>query len=140
MGSAPVRSSHRARAGPSNLADHRVVYWGVVYNGYAYGPSKVSPVEVPGFAGAVQISLGMNHACAVMSDHTVRCVGNNESGQLGDGSTQWSTTPITVSGLGPASKVAANYEYTRALLLDGTAWCWGFPGHITLGIVGLATS
>jgi alpha-tubulin suppressor-like RCC1 family protein len=34
-----------------------------------------------------RLSVGASHACEVQGDGTVRCWGNNSSGQLGDGTT-----------------------------------------------------
>lgn len=117
------------------LANHTVQYWGSIYNG-AYVPDTLLPSELPGLAGATQVSVGMNHVCALMADGTVKCAGDNEYGQLGTGTTTPTTIPQTVFGLGPAVKVMASYEYSCALLQNGTAWCWGFPGHYTLGLTG----
>jgi alpha-tubulin suppressor-like RCC1 family protein len=42
------------------------------------------------------MALGINHTCAVMADTTVQCWGNNGFGQLGNGTTASSLTPVTV--------------------------------------------
>jgi alpha-tubulin suppressor-like RCC1 family protein len=56
-------------------------------------------VTVTGLTGAVQISSGDNHTCALLADGTARCWGNNGVGQLGDGTTTNRTSPVAVFGL-----------------------------------------
>jgi cysteine-rich repeat protein len=41
---------------------------------------------------------GVAHICAVMNDGSVQCFGNNDYGQLGDGTTTRRTEPVVVSG------------------------------------------
>ena len=60
--------------------------------------------------------------------------GSNASGELGDGTTTASYTPVAASGLpGPARQVAAGYLTSLALLSDGTVWAWGCNGFGQLG-------
>ena len=49
-------------------------------------------------AQAQSVLAGGNHNCAVKTDHTLWCWGNNFSGQLGDGTTTNSPVPVQVSG------------------------------------------
>ena len=69
----------------------------------------------------------------MLSDGTARCWGSNVSGQLGDGTTTESHTPVAVSGLADAVAIATGHHHTCALLGDGTARCWGWNGHGQLG-------
>ncbi len=52
--------------------------------------------SVPGLSGVVAIGGGFDHRCALLQDGTARCWGNNTLGQLGNGTTVASTTPVTV--------------------------------------------
>lgn len=74
---------------------------------------------------AVQVAAGAAHACALESEGTVRCWGDNSYGQLGDGSTTSRTIPVTVAALGDVVALAAGHFHTCAVLTDGTARCWG---------------
>jgi alpha-tubulin suppressor-like RCC1 family protein len=73
----------------------------------------------------VQLAAGSTHACALLSDGTVRCWGGNEEGQLGDGTQASSFKPKQVLNVSNATKLVADDRGTCAILADGTAWCWG---------------
>ncbi len=52
--------------------------------------------QVKGIADAVQVSASTTHACAVTRSGHARCWGNNDFGQLGDGTLKSSATPTWV--------------------------------------------
>lgn len=95
---------------------------------------SATPVAVSGLSsGVVSIATGESHACAALSDGTVKCWGNNDQGQLGDGTSISSTVPVSVSGIpSGATKVTAGYGHTCALVSGGVK-CWGSNGHGQLG-------
>ena len=45
------------------------------------------------------LSLGSSHSCALLNDNSAKCWGDNYSGQLGNGSTTNSNSPVDVSYL-----------------------------------------
>ncbi len=121
-----------------------------------------TPVVVEGVGGVGQLSgvtaitPGGWHSCAVLSGGTVNCWGYNASGQLGNGTTTNSTTPVVVKGVGGtgtltgASAIGVGFEHTCALLTNGTVDCWGYgadgelgngalpPSHTPVGVSGLS--
>src|SRR5690606_9311974 len=62
---------------------------------------------------------------------TVWCWGNNDYGQLGDGTNVSRSAPDLVPGLSPVVSLGANWRGVCAAESDGTIWCWGLgpPGY-----------
>lgn len=82
------------------------------------------------------IAAGFSHSLVVKSDGTVWAWGNNDYGQLGDGTSGWDankTEPVQVLGLSDVKDVAAGEGYSLAIKNDGTVWAWGFNGYGQLG-------
>jgi alpha-tubulin suppressor-like RCC1 family protein len=91
-----------------------------------------------GCAGVVDLALGLFHTCALLSDGTVRCWGQNFRGVLGLGGTDLSNKlqPTPVPGLSKVKKISATATGSLmcALLDDGTVKCWGSNDRGQLGI------
>ena len=106
------------------------------------GAPIVAPVTVPvpvaNLTGALAITAGDDHSCALLAGGTVRCWGRNASGELGNGTTSDSPVPTAVKTLSTAIGVAAGGAngsgYTCALVDGGTIDCWGRNGLRQLGV------
>src|SRR6266850_984102 len=104
---------------------------------------SAAPVPVTGITSAATVTSGGYHTCALLQDGTVRCWGQNDYGQLGNGSAITkrpappvpSPTPIPVEVIGITTAVAieAGAFHTCALLEDGTMQCWGWNEYGQLG-------
>src|SRR5690606_11433736 len=82
--------------------------------------------QVQGLSGAVALTAGHYHTCALLNSGQVSCWGMNYSGQLGDGtSAGTSTLPVQVRNFSGAVALTAGYSHTCSLREDGRVYCWG---------------
>ncbi len=59
-------------------------------------------------------------------DGSVWAWGQNDIGQLGNGTYAHSASPTQVMGLDQITQISANWDFNLALRGDGTVWFWGF--------------
>jgi len=79
---------------------------------------------VAGAKDAVDVSVGVEHACATTSKGTVLCWGSNESGQSGgDEPVVRAARPVPLDG--PAAEAHVGEKQTCARLVSGAVRCWG---------------
>ncbi len=95
------------------------------------GCSAPTPVCSNGICvGIKSLAHGQaDHECALLKDCTLRCWGDNTSGELGTGDFSQPTTPQVVKGIDNVLDVGVGLGggngYTCALRHDQTVWCWG---------------
>ena len=97
-----------------------------------WGGANLTPVIVPELSAVESVTGGL-HRCVLLGEGTVRCWGTNDHGQLGDGTTVDSSTPVAVQGLSAVVQITGSGAHSCALLDDGTAKCWGWNGYGQLG-------
>lgn len=109
-----------------------VYCWGVnrhgeIGDGTSHRHRRLRPVPTLDFATDVQaISAGTDHSCLLTAEREARCWGNNELGQLGDGSTEPRRMPVPVVGLGAGLRaVVAGNGWSCAVTAGGAVKCWG---------------
>ncbi len=95
---------------------------------------SIIPVQVVNITNAVQIACGGNHTAVLCANGTIKAFGNNNYGQLGDGTTTRRNTPVDVSGITNAVQVSCGYNYTNVLCSDGTIRVFGDNGYSQLDI------
>ena len=90
--------------------------------------------EWTGAADWSAAAAGDLHPVALKSDGTLWAWGDNEVGQLGDGTTNDKHTPTQEStGATNWSSIAAGGSHTVALRSDGTLWAQGWNSYGRLG-------
>jgi len=71
--------------------------------------------------------MAVANVCAVKTDGTRWCWGDNSGGQLGDGTTNSSPTPAQIGSAADWKNVALGDE-SCGVKTDGSLWCWGNAG------------
>lgn len=114
------------------------------------------PVQVSGFTSGVKsIATSYVHSCAVKSDGTVWCWGDNGcpgcanfQGWLGCGpAVSTSAVPVQVKGIGGSGVLTVDPNasitmgaYHTCILSAGAVYCWGSNGYGELGVASPAQS
>ena len=91
-------------------------------------------VEVPPGVGLSldSVSAGGNHTCGVAAG-AAYCWGNNDAGQLGDGTMMGHLNPEGVTGSVIFAAVSAGDAHTCGVTAGGAAYCWGSNRFGALG-------
>ena len=101
-----------------------------------YLPAWVKPMLVPDVTTATSVSAGKDYTCAVMSDGSVKCWGQNEFWEAGRASEPDAdrdvTSPVEVPGVVGVARIVANNDGGRdrpdagcGVTQNGGLLCWG---------------
>jgi alpha-tubulin suppressor-like RCC1 family protein len=107
----------------------------------APGPDQPVPQSLDVLGPVSMATAGDDYSCILAHDGKTRCLGLDDSAQLGNGTIDFvppdsgppppHTTATLVSGLPPVSRVAAGVEHTCVILarscpnVPGPVMCWG---------------
>jgi len=95
---------------------------------------RTSPVAVLGGLSFAAVNAGeFGHICGVTTAGAAYCWGDNRSGQLGDETTTFRTSPVAVLGGLSFAAVSAGELHTCGLTTAGTVYCWGSNASGQLG-------
>ncbi|MFL5619068.1 MAG: trypsin-like peptidase domain-containing protein [Gemmatimonadaceae bacterium] len=83
------------------------------------------PAAVAGNLTFASLSAGGDHACGVTTAGVAYCWGDNEHGQLGDGTTTMREAPVRVATDLRFRSVSAGLLHSCGLATDGRVYCWG---------------
>jgi alpha-tubulin suppressor-like RCC1 family protein len=118
--------------------DYHVWCWG--YNGYgqlgagAASAQSAVPLAVAGGRRFRQVDAGGFHTCGTTyPDDRIFCWGDNESGQLGDGTRTSRSVPVATLGGLTSRRVAAGQDHSCAVTSTDVAYCWGWNAAGQLG-------
>ena len=83
---------------------------------------------------ASEVAAGGTHTCALLTNGTISCFGNNNMGQLGQAlATASSSTPTLVTLAATATHVTAGSQFTCTLLSTAVVHCFGDNADSQLG-------
>lgn len=103
--------------------------------GFTCVADRCEPDGPPPSTCATAIGAGVNYACAIRSDGTAWCWGQNTAGQLGDNTTVDRTAPVAVvsTEMPKLTSITTGFHHTCAIGVDHSVWCWGGNGDGQLG-------
>jgi hypothetical protein len=134
-----------APVGPSGLVSAASLGTGRVVAA-ADGVADTAAISVRLSWAAVATSKWAIFSCGLLSDGRAFCWGDNQAGQLGDGTTTSRTLPTPVAGGLRFRQIAPGMDHTCGITNDGLAYCWGpnpagelgdgtFQGHAAPALV-----
>src|SRR5436190_5057226 len=135
-------STGRPSAGTNATTPPIVVAWGDNGGGalgYENSSASLRPAPVGGLgagSGVVAIAAGYAHTVALKTNGALLAWGENDVGELGDGTTvNHRLSPVPVVGLSGSkvTAIATGFEHTLALKSDGTVLSWGLNSVGQLG-------
>ncbi|HUL02392.1 MAG TPA: hypothetical protein VLV16_04060 [Gemmatimonadales bacterium] len=111
--------------------------WGGNYHG-ALGDGtttkeRSTAVRVAGGVTFAAVSVGSGTTCGLTAAGAAYCWGDNQFGEIGDGTTTDRATPVAVAGGVTFAALSAGSLHTCGVTAAGAAYCWGQNSYGQLG-------
>jgi alpha-tubulin suppressor-like RCC1 family protein len=90
-----------------------------------YGGLRFQSISAGGGTLSSSDSAPISHTCGVTVQQEIFCWGDNQYGQLGNGTQASAAVPAKVSSDLKFRSVTAGYLYTCAVTVSGAGYCWG---------------
>ena len=100
------------------------------------GTMRTNPTPVGQDADWAQVAVGDYHTCARRKDESIWCWGDNNYGQLGDGTLgadQGKAVPVQISSKPRWLDLTTGNDHTCSLMDNDSLWCWGRNDYGQLG-------
>jgi alpha-tubulin suppressor-like RCC1 family protein len=99
-----------------------------------YGANSTFGV-ISSLSNIAQLGFGQSATedCVLLKSGSVQCLGQNNDGQLGNGTTTNSSTFMTVINLSSTVSLALGQDHACALSSNGTVSCWGYNAYGQIG-------
>ncbi len=108
--------------------------YGQIGNGTIINQPTPFQVTTTGNTTWSAVTTGHQYTCAIaLTDKSLWCWGNNETGQLGIGSTAHQSRPVKISHATGWSKVTAGESHTCAINAEDISHCWGYNNYGQIG-------
>jgi alpha-tubulin suppressor-like RCC1 family protein len=123
------------------LGDRSLWCWGDDFESQLGDPSTSEgfaavPRQTGTFHDWIDISAGQGHTCGIRAPGTLWCWGRNQVGQLGSGLDTGFVQIRTPRQAGQDQDwvhLEASQDVACAIKRDGSLWCWGDLGALSLG-------
>lgn len=111
------------------------IYGQLGLNTFTLGTNSLFPLSISSSKSFKDVFPADTYCLAIDSAGSISAWGKNLYGQLGDGTTTNSSTPISVSSALSFSKIAVNWYEEASLALEGStgrayAWGWNWAGQL----------
>jgi alpha-tubulin suppressor-like RCC1 family protein len=100
-------------------------FYGTLGQGYASNINITSPIRVGTATNWSKVSVGGKHSVAIKTDGSLWAWGNNQYGQLGDGTNVNKYAPVQIGASYNWAVIECGFEFTAALKTSGDFNSWG---------------
>lgn len=121
------------------ITSSRIKCWGVnkrgeMGNGHMADTTRTTALNAASsFDKYTQVATGLFTTCALKANKTVTCWGNNDWGQLGNGSHSTYSRPQYTLPISSIKKVVGHSSHFCALTTGGGVYCWGANSNGQIG-------